>query len=70
MQENENEKLEKIITSSNRKIKIKYNEKKVKFAKEIIKYIDYKDLDILGLKRRLDYLFKNLFSWNHLESKI
>lgn len=62
-----NKKLEKIITSSNKKIKIEYDKKKVEFAKEIIKYIGYEDLDILGLKRRLDYLIKNLFDWNHLE---
>jgi len=68
VKENENIKLEKIITSSNKKIKIKYDKKKVEFTKEIIKYIGYEDLGILGLKRRLDYLIKNLFSWNHLET--
>jgi len=63
----ENIKLEEIIISSNKKIEVKYSDKKVEFAKEIIKYIGYEDLAILGLKRRLDYLIKNLFSWNHLE---
>lgn len=65
--EDENEKLEKIIKKSNRKVKIEYDRKKVDFSKELIKFIGIEDLDILDLKRRIEYLKKKLFLWNQIE---
>jgi len=69
MEENEDDKLEDIISSANKKIKIKYNEKKVEYSKEIIKHIDDKDLDILDLKYRLNFLIKNIEEWNYIEPR-
>jgi len=69
VQEDENKKLQEIILSSSSKIKIKYNEKKVEYSKEIIKHIDDKDLDIWDLKHRLNFLIKNIEEWNYIEPR-
>lgn len=69
MEEKENDKLEDVISNANNKIKIKYNEKKVEYSKEIIKHIDDKDLDILDLKYRLNFLIKNIEEWNYIEPR-
>jgi len=66
---NKNKKLEEIIANSNKKIKIKYKVNKVKDAKEIIEYIDDKELNILDLKERLNFLIKNIEEWNYIEPR-
>ncbi len=65
VQENENKKLQETITIDSKRLK--YNEKKVEYSKEIIKHIDDKDLDILDLKYRLNFLIKNIEEWNYIE---
>ncbi|MBA7521464.1 hypothetical protein ES705_13571 [subsurface metagenome] len=67
VQENENKKLQETITIDSKRIK--YNEKKVEYSKEIIKHIDDKDLDILDLKYRLNFLIKNIEEWNYIEPR-
>jgi len=69
IKENKNKKLEELITNSNRKIKIKYDKKKVEYSKEIIKHIDDKDFNILDLKDRLNFLIKNIEEWNYIEPR-
>jgi predicted ATP-dependent endonuclease of OLD family len=66
---NKNKKLEEIIANSNKKIKIKYKVNKVKDAKEIIEYIDDKELNILDLKERFNFLIKNIEEWNYIEPR-
>jgi predicted ATP-dependent endonuclease of OLD family len=68
--EGKNDKLEELIAYSNKKIKIKYNLKKVKYAKGIIEYIDDKELNILDLKERLNFLIKNIEKWNYIGQEI
>lgn len=67
VQENENKKLQETITIDSKRIK--YNEKKVEYSKEIIKHIDDTDLDILDLKYRLNFLIKNIEEWNYIEPR-
>ena len=67
VQENENKKLQETITIDSKRIK--YNEKKVEYSKEIIKHIDVKNLDVLDLKSRLNFLIKNIEEWNYIEPR-
>lgn len=67
VQENENKKLQETITIDSKRIK--YKEKKVEYSKEIIKHIDDKDLDILDLKYRLNFLIKNIEEWNYIKPR-
>ena len=59
--------LQETITIDSKRIK--YNEKKVEYSKEIIEHIDDKDLDILDLKYRLNFLIKNIEEWNYIEPR-
>jgi predicted ATP-dependent endonuclease of OLD family len=58
---NADKKIEEIISKVS---KIKYNQTKSKFAKEIIKDITIEDIDILDLKLRMNQLIKKINSWN------
>lgn len=65
-------KIDKISIHSDKKIeeivsnvsKIKYNQAKSKYSKEIIKEVTLEDIEILDLKLRLNQLIRKIINWN------
>jgi len=63
-EQNENVKLEDSIKKANKKIKIDYSNRKADYSKEIIKYIDLQDLQILDLQKRIAHILECIKEWN------
>lgn len=61
-----NIKLENNISNCNKKIKIKYNDKKLPYSKEIIDFIDKDSMAVLDLKENLTNLISKIKEWNQI----
>lgn len=61
---NLNKKLFENIINSNRKLKLDYSSDKVKYSKEISNHIRKNDLNILDLKKRIEFIISKIKTWN------
>ncbi len=56
----------KLEHTVNKVSSIKYNLNKTKYAKEIVEFIGIEDVEILDLKKKLNHLVKQIYSWNNM----